>query len=226
DLDSRMILSWYVGTEDLDLHRVLAQMVNSYARHKGIEKVLLVGNAGAGFAALQIAAYLEGTQVVSFNPQIHIDRYVPRIASTAHWALFGRETVADDPVHAPRMDLIERYRRIGFDQDVVLIQNPGDDMHHTNHFLPFQRALRATADAGRLTTREPYVGPGPRVPPPQEHLEYGRRAAEGASSQWRLRGLRETALCLPGTDERRRTMPPDAPTAGEALIQHEVRRTA
>jgi len=194
DLDSRMILSWYVGTEDLDLHRVLAQMVNSYARHKGIEKVLLVGNSGGGFAALQIAAYLEGTQVVSFNPQIQIDRYVPRIASTAHWALFGRETVADDPVHAPRMDLIERYRRIGFDQDVVLIQNPGDDMHHTNHFLPFQRAFRATSNAGRLTTHEPYLGPGHRVPPPQEYLEYVRRAAEGASSQWRLRGLRETAL--------------------------------
>src|SRR5699024_7144393 len=125
---------------------------------------------------------------------IQIDRYVPRIASTAHWALFGRETVADDPVHAPRMDLIERYRRIGFDQDVVLIQNPGDDMHHTNHFLPFQRAFRATSNAGRLTTHARYLGHGHRVPPPQEDLEYMRRAAEGASSQCRLRGLRETAL--------------------------------
>lgn len=194
DLDSRMMLSWYVGTEDLDLHRVIAQMIDAYARYKGIEKVLLVGNSGGGFAALQIAAYLEGTRVVSFNPQIQIDRYVPRIAATAHWALFGRETVSDDPVNAPRMDLIERYRRIGFDQDVVLIQNPGDDMHHTNHFQPFQEAFRASSNADRLTSHEPYLGPGHRVPPPDEYLEYVRRAAQDPSPNWQLRGLRSTNL--------------------------------
>src|SRR5699024_7961633 len=202
DLDSRMMLSWYVGTEDLDLHRVIAQMIDAYARHKGIEKVLLVGNSGGGFAALQIAAYLEGTRVVSFNPQIQIDRYVPRIATTAHWALFGRETVSDDPVNAPRMDLIERYRRIGFDQDVVLIQNPGDDMHHTNHFQPFQEAFRASSNADRLTSHEPYLGPGHRVPPPDEYLEYVRRAAQDPSPNWQLRGLRSTNLCARDYERR------------------------
>ncbi|APX33088.1 hypothetical protein BH708_10600 [Brachybacterium sp. P6-10-X1] len=190
DLDSRMMLSWYVGNEELDLHRTLARMVESYAHQKGIEKVLLVGNSGGGFAALQLAAYLEGTRVVSFNPQIQIDRYVPRIATTAHWALFGRDTVSDDPVQAPRMDLIERYRRIGFDQDVVLIQNPGDDMHHTNHFLPFQEAFHASANARRLTSHTPYLGPGHRVPPPNEYLDYVREAAQDPTPDWRLRGLR------------------------------------
>lgn len=190
DLDSRMMLSWYVGNEELDLHLALARMVEAYARHKGIEKVLLVGNSGGGFAALQLAAYLEGTRVVSFNPQIQIDQYVPRIATTAHWALFGRETVADDPVQAPRMDLIERYRRIGFDQDVVLIQNPGDDMHHTNHFLPFQEAFHASSNAERLTSHTPYLGPGHRVPPPSEYLDYVREAAQDPTPGWALRGMR------------------------------------
>lgn len=190
DLDSRMMLSWYVGNEELDLHRTLARMVESYAHQKGIEKVLLVGNSGGGFAALQLAAYLEGTRVVSFNPQIQIDRYVPRIATTAHWALFGRDTVSDDPVQAPRMDLIERYRRIGFDQDVVMIQNPGDDMHHTNHFLPFQEAFHASENAERLTSHTPYLGPGHRVPPPNEYLDYVREAAQDPSRAWTLRGMR------------------------------------
>ena len=52
--------------------------------------------------------------------------------------------MSDDPVNAPRMDLIERYRRIGFDQDVLLIQNPGDDHHHQEHFLPFTEVFAAS----------------------------------------------------------------------------------
>ncbi|EWS81507.1 hypothetical protein BF93_16505 [Brachybacterium phenoliresistens] len=192
DLDSRMMLSWYVGTEDQDLHREIARMIDAYARHRGIEKVLLVGNSGGGFAALQQGAYLEGARVVSFNPQIQVDRYVPRIAEVAHWALFGRDTVSDDPVHAPRMDLIERYRRIGFDQDVLLIQNPGDDHHHQEHFLPFTEAFAASERADRLRTLTPYLGPGHRVPGSEEYLQIVRDEAAAPSDRpWRLRGLRD-----------------------------------
>lgn len=192
DLDSRMMLSWYVGTEDRDLHREIARMIDAYARRRGIEKVLLVGNSGGGFAALQLGAYLEGTRVVSFNPQIQVDRYVPRIAESAHWALFGRGTVSDDPVNAPRMDLIERYRRIGFDQDVLLIQNPGDDHHHQEHFLPFTKAFADSEKSGRLRTLTPYLGPGHRVPGSEEYLQIVRAAAETPSDQpWSLRGLRD-----------------------------------
>ncbi|MDT0212631.1 hypothetical protein Q9R29_01930 [Rothia sp. ARF10] len=191
DLDARMILSWYVGTEEVDLHLDIARMIEAYARHKEIEKVLLVGNSGGGFAALQLGAYLDGARVVSFNPQIQIDAYVPRIAETAHWAIFGRNTVAGDEVHGPRMDLIERYRRIGFDQDVVLIQNPGDDMHYQHHFVPFREAFLASPNAGRFTEHTPYLGPGHRVPPPDEYLDYVREAASRPSADWSLRGLRE-----------------------------------
>ncbi|WP_193105899.1 alpha/beta fold hydrolase [Brachybacterium sp. FME24] len=192
DLDSRMLLSWYVGTEDQDLHREIARMIEAYARRRGIEKVLLVGNSGGGFAALQLGAYLEGTRVVSFNPQVQVDRYVPRIAESAHWALFGRDTVSDDPQNAPRMDLIERYRRIGFDQDVLLIQNPGDDHHHQEHFLPFTEAFAASERSERLRTLTPYLGPGHRVPGSEEYLQIVREEAGAQSDQpWRLRGLRD-----------------------------------
>lgn len=192
DLDSRMMLSWYVGTEDRDLHREVARMIEAYARRRGIEKVLLVGNSGGGFAALQLGAYLEGTRVVSFNPQIQVDRYVPRIAESAHWALFGRDTVSDDPLNAPRMDLIERYRRIDFDQDVLLIQNPGDDHHHQEHFLPFTEAFAASERRDRLRMFTPYLGPGHRVPGSDEYLQIVREEAEAKSDQpWALRGLRD-----------------------------------
>lgn len=191
DLDSRMILSWYVGTEELDLHHEIARMITAYARSRGLSKVMLVGNSGGGFASLQLGAYLDGARVISFNPQIQVDRYVPRIAETAHWALFGRTTVSDDPVQAPRMDLIERYTRIGFDQDVLLIQNPGDNDHYQEHFLPFTAAFEASDQACRLRTLTPYLGPGHRVPPPQDYMQIVKdEIAVSRDSEWELRGLR------------------------------------
>lgn len=193
DLDARMKLSWYVGTEDVDLHREIARMIDAYARRRGIEKVMLIGNSGGGFTALQIAAAVDGARVVAFNPQIQVERYIPRISEVAHWALFGRESVAGDPRQAPRMDLIERYRRIGFDQDITYIQNPGDDLHYVEHFQPFEAAFRASSNRDRLTTLTPYLGPGHRVPPPDEYVAYVRAAIDGVSNDWAFKGLRAAA---------------------------------
>ncbi|WP_334123100.1 alpha/beta fold hydrolase [Glutamicibacter sp.] len=191
DLDSRMILSWYVGTEDMDLHQEMAQMIDAYARKKGIEKILLVGNSGGGFAVLQLAAYLKGTRVVSFNPQIQVDRYVPRIAQTAHWALFGRNTVSDSDTHAPRMDLIKRYEQISFEQDVLLIQNPGDDHHYKDHFIPFTSAFSKSPGSHRIRTLTPYLGPGHRVPSPAEYMRIVHDEATAENEMpWTYQGLR------------------------------------
>lgn len=191
DLDSRMILSWYVGTEEQDLHREMAHMIDAYARKRGIEKVLLVGNSGGGFAALQLGAYLKGTRVISFNPQIQVDMYVPRIAETAHWALFGRDTVGDDETQAPRMDLIKRYKQIAFDQDVLLIQNPGDDHHYKEHFIPFTGEFSRSEGRDRLRTLTPYLGPGHRVPSPDEYLKIVHDEAHAVyEGTWSLQGLR------------------------------------
>lgn len=190
DLDSRMVLSWYVGTEDVDLAEVTGLMIQTYAAKRGLDKVLLVGNSGGGFAALQQGAYLEGAKVVSFNPQIRIDDYVPRMSEAAHWALFGRTTVSDDPAHAHRMDLVKSYQRISFEQDVLLIQNPGDDHHVQHHMKPFCEAFEGSPARRRLSTQTPYLGPGHRVPPPSEYLEYVKLGAAAPSSSWSLRGLR------------------------------------
>ncbi|WP_298752971.1 heparinase II/III family protein [uncultured Serinicoccus sp.] len=190
DLDSRMVLSWYVGTEEVDLAEVTGLMIQTYAAQRGLDKVLLVGNSGGGFAALQQGAYLEGAKVVCFNPQIIIDDYVPRMSEAAHWALFGRTTVSDDPAHAHRMDLVKSYQRIGFEQDVFLIQNLGDDHHVQHHMRPFCEAFEKSPASRRLSTQTPYLGPGHRVPDPSEYLEYVRLGAAAPSSSWSLRGLR------------------------------------
>lgn len=191
DLDSRMILSWFVGTEDVNMHREIARMVCSYAEEVKVDDVLLVGNSGGAFTALQVASYLSGSFVVSFNPQIQIDEYVQRMSKTAHWSSFGRNTVRDDPENSRRMDLIKRYQDIGFEQDVVLIQNPGDDQHFQDHFKPFVAAYEASGNISRLKTCTPDLGPGHRVPSVPEYMGYVSAELDSILGKSRFDGMRD-----------------------------------
>lgn len=190
DLDNQMVLSWYAGSEDVDLHFEIAKMIDSHAKRIGIERILLVGNSGGGFAALQVGAFLRGARVVSFNPQVRIDHYVPRLSKVAHLALFGHESVADNSRLAPRMNALSRAESVGFEQHVTLIQNPADGMHFRHHFLPYQAAFRASANSDLLEVHTPNLGPGHRVPPPREYLEYVQNAAMKNPHAWSFEGLR------------------------------------
>lgn len=170
DLDASQILTWYAGDEQLNLHRLIARQAKAYADALGCDRILFVGNSGGGFAALQCASYSTRSAVVTFNPQIQVDRYVPRIARTAQEVLFGRESVADDPELRARMDLIERYREIGFAKRVFFIQNTGDEMHYESHCKPFSEAWAAEGELSDLGLVTPYLGAGHRVPPPDEYM--------------------------------------------------------
>lgn len=190
DLDSRMILSWYVGTEEVELPLVMARMILTYANVRQVNKVLLVGNSGGGFAALQVAAHLEGTRVLVFHPQISIDRYVPRLAKAAHWASFGRGTVGDVKEFSHRMDVIKSYERFDFDQHVHYVQNVGDAHHVEAHFVPFREAFGRSRNSDMLKVELPDFGPGHRLPPPDQYLEYVRSTVAAPGDEWSLRGLR------------------------------------
>lgn len=178
DLDASQILTWYAGDEQLNLHALIARQTEAYAEALGCERILFVGNSGGGFAALQCASHIKGSAVVTFNPQIQVDRYVPRIASTAQEGLFGRDSVADDPQLRSRMDLIARYQEIGFAKRVFFIQNTGDEMHYEHHCKPFSEAWAAEGCAEDLRMLTPYLGAGHRVPPPDEYMELVQQGEE------------------------------------------------
>lgn len=178
DLDANMILSWYAGRENLNLHAKIAETIVGISRSTGASKVLLVGNSGGAFTALQVSSYLPESAVVAFNPQVTIDRYAPRIAEEAHQNLFGRSSVSDDPNLASRMDVIQRFEEIDFDRRVYLIQNTGDDHHFQEHFLPLKFAFENSNNAGNLRVYTPDLGPGHRVPPPDEYMQEVRKGME------------------------------------------------
>ena len=88
------------------------------------------------------------------------------------------------------MDAIERYRSIGFDQDVVLIQNPGDDQHYRDHFEPFKEAFETSGNNDRLRTFTPDLGPGHRVPAVPEYMEYVREELSRIEGSGKFNGVR------------------------------------
>ncbi len=170
DLDAGIILDWYAGTDEINLHAEIATIVQRYADSYGIKRIVLTGNSGGGFAALQVSTYLENSGVVAFNPQIVIDNYGARMAKPAHLASFGVETVARDSGLSPRMNVLERFRQVGFDRRVFLVQNVGDEHHFIEHFLPFVTEYKESGFGSLLETRTPDSGIGHRLPPPDEYV--------------------------------------------------------
>lgn len=170
DLDANQILTWYMGNEELNLHEFMAKEIQLLARRLGCQRILYIGNSGGGFAALQTASYTPNSGVVAFNPQIQVEQYIPRVARSAQEIVFGRSSVAEDPLYSSRVDLIQRYSEIGFERRVYFIQNTGDEMHHDRHFIPFREAFNASGNSSNLRAVTPYLGPGHRVPPPEEYM--------------------------------------------------------
>ena len=176
DLDMGMILSWFAGTDQLNLHEQIAKFVTNFSSYRSQPNIVLIGNSGGAFAALQVSSYIPGSTVIAFNPQTEIDRYSPRMAELAHMNLFGSKTVRDRGSLQQRMNVIKRFDNIDFDRNVLLVQNTGDAHHLEHHFEPLVKAFHASSHGERLRTHTPFIGPGHRVPPPDEYL---RLVSEG-----------------------------------------------
>lgn len=174
DLDASQILTWYIGDEGFNLHEFLARQIRSIAHQLGCNRVLYVGNSGGGFAALQVSSHDPESAAVVFNPQIQLDRYVPRIRRTAQEVLFGTDEIPEDHPLRERVDVIRRYQSIGFNKHVFFIQNTGDEMHHDHHYIPFRHAFEESGKIANLKSHTPYLGPGHRVPPPDEYTQLVR----------------------------------------------------
>lgn len=168
DLDGGMRLSWYLGVEEIDIHREVAKIIEDHAQQQGFERVILFGSSGGGFTALQVGSHLPGCQVITANPQVRLSHYSPRATVRAALNAFGVEEVPEG--QASRMDALQRYREIGFDRDVLYVQNTGDQTHMTNHFEPFVAEFKASRNAHRLDARTNYTGPGHRAGTPQTFI--------------------------------------------------------
>lgn len=192
DLDSQNILTWFMGTDLINLHHLYAEMIDQAVRRFNSQRVVLVGNSGGGFAALQVASYLKGATVITVNGQTGLKQYQPRIAQPAIWASFGDQQKIDHQGVLERSEVIERYRAIGFDVQVLMHQNSGDDHHLNEHFVPFRDTYRAeSATPDHLSEIVEYLGDGHLAPKTDDYVKLVQdRIAEMRDSGNHYEGLR------------------------------------
>lgn len=158
-LDKTIQLAWFTGWEGYNLFPDLAELIKTSAERVGAKKIILSGSSGGGFAALQLAALIDGSIALAFNPQTDIHsywqggdptkrgaekRYIEVVYPSA--APNGIEKINLDEdwslkhgtIHSP----VRTYT--GPVSCSVVYMNNVNDYHVEQHFKPFLESLKAS----------------------------------------------------------------------------------
>lgn len=139
DLDQGMNLSWYLGSYSADGHALVTSLIEEVRSALSLEHVLLVGSSGGGFAALQIAALLDGSSALAFNPQTDLRNYIPSATRRAAQACKGKSSIYD--VDPPLVSVSERYARSKHPAIKAHVVSNIGDSHDRMHVIPLEEAV-------------------------------------------------------------------------------------
>ena len=183
--DERLQLAWYVGSETIDLHSVIAKAVREISKSYNVRRPILIGSSGGGFAALQVGGYVNDAIVVPINAQTVIPAYrvdgsdgaVRLFQRTVFPTFFGEENQFSDTWWhsiASKVSVPERYR-LGLPIHVDIWQNTNDIHHVEHHFEPLVSVLK-TWKTQSFEVHE-YDGPHAHVIPDTETYKSAIRSA-------------------------------------------------
>lgn len=175
-LHENLQLAWYTGWPELDLHYLIGRIVNEFAAAVKAPRTVTTGSSGGGFAALQIAPFVNNVLAVPMNPQTAINRYridgvhlgpqrtyrnivMPGLGKPDDQSF--KQDVWWHPL-ASRLSAIEKYK-ISQPVSIHYWQNVNDAHHREEHYEPFIGVLRQ-AGTEKLKTFE-YSGPNGHVQP-------------------------------------------------------------
>jgi hypothetical protein len=151
DLNPGLGLGWCLGSGAADATSVMAAFVVAVADEFEIppEDVVFYGSSAGGFAALALAAQVDGSTAVAINPQTdvmsyEITRQVDLIRATVFEGLPADEVRAKHPA---RVDMRHRWQEAGSSR-ALMVQNVLDPHHHTVHFEPMWTSLGGTPPPG------------------------------------------------------------------------------
>ncbi|NHU84262.1 hypothetical protein GWK18_01370 [Kocuria sp. JC486] len=161
DLDAQMRLGWYLGAGFWDLTTAMVDVIRGAAAMWGTEHVVLQGNSGGGFAAMQVAAQMPEAHAVVFNPQTDIRRYSAAHARRAFEAAFGDRSDPTRDDELARVSVAHRCRTTGtLGQSLTYVSNSGDRIHVANHELPLLEALEDMGVGTTVNRVDLYLGDG------------------------------------------------------------------
>jgi hypothetical protein len=152
-LDDRLGLAWYAGTDRFDPMLEIVKIVRSIADHLEIsnEEIYSYGSSGGGFAALRMAAMMEGAGAIAVNPQTVVTNYAMKNTDRYLRLCFnGRDRDAAIRDFPERLSLIH-YINILKHRKIIYIQNELDEHHYEYHYKPFCEAMNESYDINSTT---------------------------------------------------------------------------
>lgn len=146
-------LGWMLGNKDSCATSELSEFITEFAKAKGIphDKIVIYGSSAGGFAALAMAAHIEGSVAVAVNPQIDATSYV----FTAQVDLVCKTCfgMSKEDVHQQfekRVDMTRRWEDVKYSK-AFIVQNTTDTHHYIKHYTPFWRALGGNPEAAGVS---------------------------------------------------------------------------
>lgn len=144
DLSPDLGLGWMLGKKESCATTELAGFIIDLAQREGIphHKIVIYGSSAGGFAALALAACIEGATAVAINTQTHalsyeISRQVALVRQHCFDNLTAEEILHDYP---ERVNMEARWKNVK-ESKVFLVQNLTDVHHYDVHFSPFWKSL-------------------------------------------------------------------------------------
>lgn len=144
DTNTELNLGWYLGElpDGSLIFDWINQIIDGYVDKWGIEKVVLFGSSGGGFASLQVGLRRDGARIVPMNPQTVLSNYFEPFYLRGRDSAFPNGEVAELKYPAAfdtRLLLSDKSKH----SIVHYVDNSaGDKHHHRHHYLPFAAAAK------------------------------------------------------------------------------------
>lgn len=138
-LDNEIRLAWYAGAADMPLQADLGRALRHVQDVLSIERPILYGASGGGFAALFYAPFMRNAIAVPCNPQIDLLAYSRHLLSKYLKAAYGYQGHPSAFLNAalPGWPTVKLDAAHMGDTRILYLQNALDKTHLERHFLPF-----------------------------------------------------------------------------------------
>lgn len=151
ELDDRMKLGWYLGTEKHDATAELSGLILAFAKELDIadEKIVFWGSSAGGFGALALANSLQGSTAIAINAQTNAFAYhVDDDVKLAKDKCFGGKTEAHIYSKCDaRINMGQAWGKNSKSR-AILVQNKLDTHHYNCHYQPFWSELGGKPEGG------------------------------------------------------------------------------
>lgn len=174
-LDGDIRLAWYAGAVGMPLQEDMTKVLRHIQNVLSIERVVLYGASGGGFAALYHAPFLRNAIAVPCNPQLNLLIYSPDILGLFLKAAYGytRAPGTFESAEIPDKPVVRIKAEHTHGTRVLYLQNALDARHFNRDFMPFLQDQGFTRGKGLVEVHSDRFisvcghnwGEGHRAPP-------------------------------------------------------------